>query len=78
MHLPIQSVKLIAELGEMPAEDLKATTLDKHKRRALKVIVDDALGTDELMTDLMGKDAAPRYSFIMEHAAHADAEELDL
>ena len=65
-------------LGEMPAEDLKATTLDKHKRRALKVIVDDALGTDELMTDLMGKDAAPRYSFIMEHAAHADAEELDL
>ena len=31
-----------------------------------------------LLLDLMGKDAAPRYSFIMEHAAHADAEELDL
>ncbi len=65
-------------LGEMPAEDLKATTLDPRRRRALRVVIDDELGTDATMNDLMGKDAQPRYQFIMEHAGTASAEELDL
>ncbi len=65
-------------LGEMPPEDLKRTTLDPHHRRALRVVIDGELETDQLMSDLMGRDAAPRYQFIMEHAANAKAEELDL
>ena len=65
-------------LGEMPAEDLKSTTLDPHHRRALRVVIDGELETDQLMSDLMGKDSAPRYEFIMEHAPHAVAEELDV
>lgn len=65
-------------LGEMPAEDLKATTLDPRRRRALRVVIDDELGTDATMNDLMGKDAQPRYQFIMEHARTAAADELDL
>lgn len=65
-------------LGEMPAEDLKATTLDPRRRRALRVVIDDELGTDATMNDLMGKDAQPRYQFIMEHAGTAAADELDL
>lgn len=65
-------------LGEMPAEDLKATTLDRRRRRALRVVIDDELGTDATMNDLMGKDAAPRYHFIMERAGTAAADELDL
>jgi len=63
-------------LGEMPAADLKATTLDPDHRRALRVVVDDA--TSETMQTLMGKDPAPRFRFIMDHARVADAEALDV
>ena len=65
-------------LGEMPPEDLKKTTLDPHHRRALRVVIDGELETDQLMSDLMGRDAAPRYQFIMEHAPHAQADDLDV
>jgi DNA gyrase subunit B/topoisomerase-4 subunit B len=63
-------------LGEMPADDLKSTTLDPRRRSALKVIVDDALSTDRIMNELMGKDASARFRFIMERAA--DAKEIDV
>ncbi len=45
-------------LGEMPAEDLKATTLDIRRRRPLRVVIGDALETDRVMNELMGKDAS--------------------
>ena len=60
----------------MPAEELKATTLDPRKRSALKVTVDDALETDRIMNELMGKDASARFRFIMERAA--DAKDIDV
>ena len=63
-------------LGEMPAEDLKATTLDPKNRRALRVMVDE--DTAETMQTLMGKDPAPRFRFIMDRATGADAEALDV
>ena len=63
-------------LGEMPADELKNTTLDPKRRRALRVVLDDQ--TDETITALMGKDPAPRFNFIMERAARTSAAELDL
>ncbi len=63
-------------LGEMPAEDLKATTLDPKRRSALRVVVDDALETDRVMNELMGKDPSARFRFIMERAA--DAKDIDV
>jgi len=63
-------------LGEMPAEDLKATTLHPKHRRALRVVPDPE--TPETMQTLMGKDPAPRFRFIMEQARVADAEALDV
>jgi DNA gyrase subunit B len=63
-------------LGEMPAEDLKTTTLDPKRRRALRIILDD--GTEDTISRLMGKDASLRFKFIMEHAAKTSAEELDV
>jgi DNA gyrase/topoisomerase IV subunit B len=63
-------------LGEMPAEDLKATTLDPKRRSALRVVINDALATDKVMNELMGKDAQARYRFIMERAA--DAKDIDV
>lgn len=65
-------------LGEMPAEQLKATTLDPKKRRALRVIVDSEIETDRVLNELMGKDAQARFRFIMERARETDASELDV
>ncbi|HJL14542.1 MAG TPA: DNA topoisomerase IV subunit B [Sandaracinaceae bacterium LLY-WYZ-13_1] len=65
-------------LGEMNPDELKETTLDPARRRALRVVIDEELETDETIHDLMGKDSAPRYAFIMEHAPRAEAEELDV
>jgi DNA gyrase subunit B len=65
-------------LGEMSAEELKETTLDPRRRRALRVVIDSDLEADRIMNDLMGKDPAARYSFIMESASSAEAEDLDV
>ena len=65
-------------LGEMTAEELRETTLDKTRRRALRVVVEEELEADRVFSELMGKDPAARYRFIMEQAPQADAVELDV
>ena len=65
-------------LGEMTAEELKETTLDRTRRRALRVTVDGELEADRVFSDLMGKDPSARFSFIMEQAPQAEAIELDV
>jgi len=65
-------------LGEMTAEELRETTLDKNRRRALRVMVDGELEADRVFSELMGKDPAARFQFIMEQAPRAEATELDL
>jgi DNA gyrase subunit B len=65
-------------LGEMSAEELKSTTLDPKNRRLMRVIIDEEVATDQVINDLMGKDAGARFRFIMERAAEADAENLDV
>ncbi|MFT3769952.1 MAG: DNA topoisomerase IV subunit B [Minicystis sp.] len=59
-------------LGEMPAEDLKATTLDIRRRRPLRVVIGDPLEADRVMNELMGKDAQARFRFIMDRAPNAE------
>ncbi|MCB9598432.1 MAG: type IIA DNA topoisomerase subunit B [Sandaracinaceae bacterium] len=65
-------------LGEMNPDELKETTMDPKRRRALRVQVEDLLEADRTLDELMGKDPAPRYQFIMDHAPQAGAEELDV
>jgi DNA gyrase subunit B len=65
-------------LGEMSAEELKMTTLDPRRRRAMRVLIGSEVEADRVMNDLMGKDPAARYQFIMESAAKADVEDLDV
>ncbi|HEY0882994.1 MAG TPA: hypothetical protein VGD87_15745, partial [Archangium sp.] len=62
--------------GEMTPDELKVTTLDKKKRIALKVEIDNELETDRTINDLLGKDVAARFKFIMERAG--DVQELDV
>jgi DNA gyrase subunit B/topoisomerase-4 subunit B len=63
-------------LGEMPPKTLWETTLSPASRRLLRVDVGDALETDHVISDLMGKDPSARFHFIMERAE--EAEELDV
>ncbi|MEM6960669.1 MAG: DNA topoisomerase IV subunit B [Myxococcota bacterium] len=65
-------------LGEMTAAELRDTTLDKTRRRALRVTIDGELETDRVFEELMGKDASSRYQFIMDHAPRADVGDLDV
>ncbi len=55
-------------LGEMPAEDLKSTTMDKNRRTLIKVGIQDQAKTSDLFDRLMGKDANSRFVFIKEKA----------
>jgi DNA gyrase subunit B/topoisomerase-4 subunit B len=65
-------------LGEMPAEDLKATTLDPRRRQSLRVSIVNELETDRVINDLLGKDVSARFKFIMERAREVEGEELDI
>jgi DNA gyrase subunit B/topoisomerase-4 subunit B len=58
-------------LGEMNPDTLKMTTLDPKTRQALRVTVkdEDRLRTDQVISDLMGKDVAARFKLITENAA---------
>ena len=48
------------------------TTLNPETRRLLKVEIDDQLETDQVISDLMGRDASARFRFIMDRAEDAD------
>lgn len=63
-------------LGEMMPKTLWETTLNPKTRRLLRVQIKDPLKTDNVMSDLMGKDPSARFTFIMDRAAEAD--ELDV
>jgi DNA gyrase/topoisomerase IV subunit B len=65
-------------LGEMDAKVLGQTTLDPRRRTLLKVQIDSTLDADKTFSELLGKDPSSRYRFIMEKAAYAEADELDL
>ncbi len=58
-------------LGEMMPKTLFETTLDPKKRRILRVVIPDGehVRTDQMISDLMGKDPAPRFREIMEFGA---------
>ena len=65
-------------LGEMDAKVLDATTLDPKRRTLLKVEIDSNLEANEAFRELLGKDADPRYRFIMDKAEQTAADELDV
>jgi DNA gyrase/topoisomerase IV subunit B len=65
-------------LGEMNAGELKETTLDPRNRTLLKVQIESNLDADRTFVDLLGKDPAQRYRFVMDKAALVEVEELDV
>ena len=65
-------------LGEMMPATLAVTTLDPRQRTLLRVSIESNLEADQTLVELLGKDPAQRYRFIMDSAALAVAEELDV
>lgn len=61
-------------LGEMMPKTLKATTLDPRHRRLLQVTIPqgEQAKTENVIRELMGRDASARYTFIMQHAAEVE------
>jgi DNA gyrase/topoisomerase IV subunit B len=65
-------------LGEMPFRVLAQTTLDPKNRTLLKVEIDNNHEAHTAFQELLGKDAAARYKFIMEKADQTILEDLDV
>ncbi|MEZ5756795.1 MAG: DNA topoisomerase IV subunit B [Emcibacteraceae bacterium] len=65
-------------LGEMPASQLKETTMVRGKRTLLRVVIEEGtrLETAEKVDQLMGKKPELRFQFIQENAEKV--EELDI
>lgn len=61
-------------LGEMNAEQLWETTLDKDARTLLQVKVTHADEADEMFSKLMGDLVEPRREFIQDHALDAEVD----
>ncbi len=55
-------------LGEMPAADLKRTTMAPESRTLIRVAINDGENTERTFIQLMGKDPEFRFNFIKERA----------
>ena len=59
-------------LGEMDAEQLAETTMDKTKRRLKQITIDDAAKAALVFEKLMGNSVGPRREFIEQNAYRAN------
>ncbi|SIT74673.1 type IIA DNA topoisomerase subunit B [Microbacterium sp. RU33B] len=74
-HEPVQRYK---GLGEMDAEQLATTTMDRAGRTLRRVRLPDAEAANSVFELLMGNEVAPRRDFIIDSSARLDRERIDV
>jgi DNA gyrase subunit B len=72
---PIQRYK---GLGEMDADQLATTTMDRHHRTLRRVQITDAANAERVFELLMGNDVAPRKDFIIAGSDALSRERIDV
>jgi DNA gyrase subunit B len=72
---PIQRYK---GLGEMDADQLATTTMDRSARTLRRVGVEDAAMADTVFELLMGNDVGPRRDFIIEGSSGLSRDRIDV
>ncbi len=73
-HEPVQRYK---GLGEMDADQLATTTMDRAGRTLRRVRMQDAEGAASVFELLMGNEVAPRKEFIIESSDRLSRESID-
>ena len=71
---PVQRYK---GLGEMDADQLAETTMQRDGRLLRRVRLEDAEAAGRVFEMLMGNEVAPRREFIIESAEHLDRATID-
>jgi DNA gyrase subunit B len=72
---PIQRYK---GLGEMDADQLATTTMDRQHRTLRRVQITDAVNAERVFELLMGNDVAPRKDFIIAGSDVLSRERIDV
>ncbi|MCW4384505.1 type IIA DNA topoisomerase subunit B [Salinibacterium sp. SYSU T00001] len=72
---PIQRYK---GLGEMDADQLATTTMDRSHRTLRRVNISDAAAAEKVFELLMGNEVGPRKEFIVEGSAALSRERIDV
>ena len=71
---PIQRYK---GLGEMDADQLAETTMDRSRRMLRRVKIEDAENSEKIFELLMGNEVAPRRDFIIDSADSFERDRID-